>query len=254
MICDLGAFCASVYQRGIEFSLLPTSLLAMVDAAIGGKNGVDFLEHKNYLGLFSQNQNTIICADFLESLPREQWVNGYAEMLKHGLIYDKDHFQDCLRQKEGSLPGLNLINRSIEIKLKHTERDFKELGIRKRLNFGHTIGHAIESLSFKSQTQIEHGMAVLWGMLGEAYLSHKYWSLSKDDLQQIENGIKPLLKQHENIDLNFHALYKLMLKDKKNLRDQVQFALLNSLGSAQENLPLQAEQIESGIRYLARFK
>ena len=136
MISDIGAFAASCFQRGINFVLVPTSLLAMVDASIGGKCGIDYKYLKNYVGLFAEAEEIIICPEFLKTLPINEWRNGKIEMLKHGLIADKLHFNEMTREAVNEIDGINnlFIQRSIDIKLRHTLADYKELGIRKRLN------------------------------------------------------------------------------------------------------------------------
>ena len=175
-------------------------------------------------------------------------------MIKHGLICNKDHFNQIISLIEsGKEPTIKHIQASIEIKLKHTTRDYREKGIRKRLNFGHTIGHAIESDSLQKANPIIHGQAVIWGMLAESYLSHQYWSMGLEELEEIESAIQPLLHNIAKIELDPDALLQLMQLDKKNNAGQVQFVLLNHIGSAQENIPLNAEQIQDGMRYLARF-
>lgn len=251
VVTDLGAFAAATYMRGIKYTLVPTSLLAMVDAAIGSKCGVDFMHLKNYVGLFSRAEQILMCPEFLQTLPSSEWDNGFMEMLKHGLIADASHVQRIkqLLNKPQDLT-LNDIQSSIRLKERHVEHDINEQGIRKRLNFGHTIGHAIESYALERHTAMAHGIAVGLGMLAESYLSHHYWSLSKKELKHIENILMPLLSKLEMSWLDAPALLAHMVKDKKNHQGKMMFTLLNSIGSAQENMAMDRKQVTEAIDHL----
>ncbi len=251
VVTDLASYAASCFQRGMKFTLIPTSLLAMVDAAIGGKCGVDYNNLKNYIGLFVDPTETVLCSKFLETLPEIEIRNGLMEMLKHGLIADKNHYEsvkNCLHTD--FIIDSAIIQDSISIKLQHTEKDFFENGIRKRLNFGHTIGHAIESYALSQNKQVPHGLAVGVGMLAEAFLSHKYWSLTDVELQDISSVLAPLIHELPPSSLTSDELISFIVKDKKNRNNQVYFSLLNHIGSAQENIQINASQIEESLDFL----
>lgn len=251
VITDIGAYAASCFQRGIRFSLIPTSLLAMVDASIGGKCGIDYKGLKNYIGLFSRPQELIINSTFLSTLADADYRNGLMEMLKHGLIANANHFNEVAEHViNASRVSDELILHSIEIKKKHTELDPFESGIRKRLNFGHTLGHALESIALNEGKEIAHGLAVGIGMLGEAFLSYQYWSLNKKELEKIEHVLRTLLQEIPADWLNIEKLYPYMTKDKKNHNNQIQFSLLAHIGCAQENIPLDRTQIDTAVNYL----
>lgn len=252
MICDLGAFAASCFQRGISFTLVPTSLLAMVDAANGGKSGVDYGHLKNYIGLFTHAKEVIICTEFLETLPQEEWINGKMEMVKHGLICDAEHFEHLKGggPNDVSMIDLALIHRSIQIKEHHCEHDRTELGIRKRLNFGHTIGHAIESYALELNQPIPHGLAVGLGMIAESYLSHTDWSLSLRSFEEIRDYLKPLRLKITDDLFNEERLFHYMSKDKKNSDQKIYFSLLGSIGNSQENILISEEHISQAIKIL----
>ncbi|MBL0102787.1 MAG: 3-dehydroquinate synthase [Bacteroidetes bacterium] len=184
MITDLGGFTASVYMRGIRFINIPTSLLGMVDASIGGKTGIDFHGLKNSVGTFSHPSAVILCPDFLKTLSEAERRSGFAEMIKHGFIAGGSHWEEI--NSLASLEGIgksetNLISDSVLVKKKITEADFKEQSIRKSLNFGHTLGHAFESYALDEQIDLSHGEAVALGMLGEVFLCNKLASLPEGE-------------------------------------------------------------------------
>ena len=254
MICDIGAFAAATFQRGMNHILLPTSLLAMVDASIGGKCGVDFKHLKNYIGLFKQPNQLIVYPKFLLTLKPEEWLNGWVEMLKHGLISDASHYEACMNYAQDlSNIDMALIEQSMTIKQDHCENDFMESGIRKRLNFGHTVGHAIESLSLQLNKPLSHGLSVAYGMLVEAYISHKIWSLSKTELDQISQDFKKFLDPLDADLCQPESLLPFMLKDKKNAKGQIMCCLLNEVGSSQENIHVSQECIAEGLGQLNHY-
>lgn len=256
MVCDLGGFAASCYLRGISFKLIPTSLLAMVDAANGGKSGVDYHDLKNYIGAFTQPDEIILHTEFLQTLPAKEWINGKMEMLKHGLICSAEHFEDLKGSgpNDVSMIQTDLILRSVEIKEKHCSEDRFEQGIRKRLNFGHTIGHAIESLALSKNDPIPHGLAVGIGMIAESYLSYTDWSLSSAELDTIVQYLHPLLAEVNDDLLNVEDLLPLILKDKKNRDRRVYFSLLSAIGNSQENIMIESEKIAESIEFVRTQK
>ena len=187
VVTDLGGFVASTFKRGIDFINVPTTLLAMVDASIGGKTGVDFEALKNQIGVINQPEMILVFAEFLDTLDQRQVKSGFAEMLKHGLIFDQDYWNGLIPLNELDQVGEH-IKKSTEIKSSVVEQDPYEAGLRKKLNFGHTLGHAIESyfLVETNRQTLLHGEAIAVGMVLEAYLSHELTGLSKLELDEIK--------------------------------------------------------------------
>lgn len=230
VVTDLGGFVASVYKRGLAFVHIPTSLLGMVDAAVGGKTGIDLAGYKNQLGTFQEPLGTFIDTGFLQTLPDNEWRNGFAELLKHALIADAalwkalSGIQDIRQELTAEQ-----IQRGVEIKREIVAKDPQERGLRKILNFGHTIGHALESYYLNTATPLAHGHAVAIGMLLEARLSVAQATLSKTEFQSIEKYIKQTYQLQ--IPTNAEALWALMLQDKKNVNGEVRICLLPEIGN-----------------------
>ncbi len=259
VLCDMGAFASGCYLRGIRVVLCPTSLLAMVDASVGGKNGVNFMGFKNYIGSFKEADYTFICSDFLKTLPAKEIVNGHVEMLKHGLIASRDHYNAVKIFFFNPKREVNqdLIAASIEIKKKHVAEDFRDLGVRKRLNYGHTIGHAIESWSLaisEENKALSHGVSVGLGIIAESYISNKKTGLSNDDLDEIVIVLQTLVKDLENEMPNYSDIKHYLSKDKKNEDHKVNFSLLHSIGECTENHFVDDELIEDAMNYLLSVK
>lgn len=249
MITDLGGFVASVYKRGISFVNIPTSLLAMVDAGIGGKNGVDFKGIKNQLGCIQFTEHTFVDESFLQTLPEIEIKNGFAEIIKHALIAD-DKLWKVIREGNGNTEiNSDLINRSIQIKMEIVERDPLETGQRKLLNFGHTIGHGLEG-AFLEINPISHGHAVAIGMIGEAYISMKVGLLNEDDFNEIKClifAIYPIVKFSEPLKkeiLNF------IYQDKKNQMNKINCTLLKGIGVASFDNYIEEELLVETLNYL----
>lgn len=250
MVCDLGAFAAATYLRGIKYYLLPTTLLAMVDASVGGKCGVDYMHLKNYIGLFSMPEEIYIDRRFLDTLPKEELINGQMEMIKHGLIASAEHFNRLVSDSDA---WKSLIEESIAIKEYHTTKDFNEAGIRKRLNYGHTVGHAIESFALELGQPIAHGLAVGVGMLAEAFISYESWSLEKQELNRIEAHLSPLVARLSSELLQVDKLLYYINLDKKKRSDQILFTVLTCIGNAQEGVHVSEEVIRNSISYIQSF-
>lgn len=229
VVTDIGGFVASVYKRGIDFIHIPTSLMGMTDASLGGKNGIDFNEIKNTIGLISFPRATIIDTIFLKTLNDRELKNGWAEIFKHALISDS-YLWGLLPEKfNNSIPIDEIIERSIKIKLEIISQDPYENGLRKILNFGHTIGHAIES-SLLSEAKILHGEAVVSGMIMGIMLSVRY---DKLDPTLGENIIMKLLSFFGKIELSNDHIVSLMnfiSHDKKNVNGKLNFVLLKNIG------------------------
>ncbi|MEW5675416.1 3-dehydroquinate synthase [Flavobacterium enshiense] len=238
VVTDLGGFVASTFKRGIEYINVPTTLLAMVDASIGGKNGVDLGNLKNQIGTITTPKAVLISTGFLATLPQKQMRSGLAEMLKHGLIQDKGYW-DTFK----NLNGLNtddldaLIHQSVEIKNNIVSQDPTENGIRKALNFGHTLGHAIESffLENKPNEALLHGEAIAVGMILESYLSLEKGLISNEEYQEIKYIILDLFERVSFNSEDIKNIMDLLIHDKKNEFGKVQFALLNGIGNVKIN-------------------
>lgn len=233
VVTDLGGFVASTYMRGIDYINIPTSLLAMVDASVGGKTGVDLGTLKNLVGVINEGSMVLINTGFLETLPVNHMVSGYAEMLKHGLVFDKRYWHTLINLKDLEVSALdNLIYQSVHIKNTIVSSDPNEKGFRKILNFGHTLGHAIESyfLENADKTPLLHGEAIAIGMILESYLSVKTCGLSETDLEDITNAILASFAKVEFNDIDVGLILQLLKHDKKNSHGIVKFVLLEAIG------------------------
>ncbi|MDC3305618.1 3-dehydroquinate synthase [Flavobacteriales bacterium] len=224
VIGDMGGFCASTYKRGIDFIQIPTTLLAMVDASIGGKLGIDFNGLKNQIGLFNNPKSVLINSEFLNTLSDNELKSGFAEVVKHALIADNNLWNKIISTSFNDLIWEEIIETSIKIKNKIVASDPFEKGERKKLNFGHTFGHAIESYYLEKGTPILHGEAVFIGMILETELS----PISKEDKNEIKNYIL------SNFNLahtpNKSNLLPFLMNDKKNSQGKINFSLLNKIG------------------------
>ncbi|OZV68545.1 3-dehydroquinate synthase [Winogradskyella aurantia] len=233
VVTDLGGFVASTYMRGIDYINVPTSLLAMVDASVGGKTGVDLGSLKNLVGVINEGSMVLIDTSFLETLPQNHMVSGYAEMLKHGLIFNKPYWKSLINLKNLDISALDqLIYDSVVIKNNIVSEDPNEKGLRKILNFGHTLGHAIESyfLENADKTPLLHGQAIAIGMILEAYISTKICSLSQESLENITSAILVSFDKVEINDLDISLIIQLLKHDKKNSHGIVKFVLLDAIG------------------------
>lgn len=240
VIGDIGGFCASTFKRGMSFVQMPTTLLAQVDASVGGKLGVDFQGIKNGIGLFKDPEAVFIAPIFLESLPEAQLRSGYAEMLKHGLIADAAYWEE-LREGWETIDWTAAIERSVEIKAQIVAKDPEEQGLRKSLNYGHSIGHVIESLSWESERPLFHGEAIAWGMLAEAFLSKLLLGLPEKQYQEIARHIRHLYGAWEAKDMNKEAFFALLQQDKKNEWGKLRFSLLPAIGMVEVNVEVKPQ-------------
>jgi len=225
VIGDMGGFCASTYKRGIDFVQIPTTLLAMVDASVGGKLGVDLDGLKNTIGLFSNPKAVLVSPAFLKTLSENQLVFGFAEVIKHALITDVDFWNHLTKTEFQDLVWEEVISRSIAIKNKIVLSDPKEKGERKKLNFGHTFGHAIESYYLQKGTPVLHGQAIALGMLIESKMS----DLTKIEKEEITAFILSSFTLPYNPDKN--QLITFMKNDKKNKERKINFSLLKGIGN-----------------------
>ena len=232
VVTDLGGFAASTFKRGMRCINVPTTLLAQVDASLGGKTGFNFNGLKNEIGTFSIPEKVIIDPRFLNHLPVRERMSGFAEMIKHGLLSNREYLIRLLNlehQETTQEYMLELIRRSVTIKNEIVTRDPREQGLRKVLNFGHTIGHAIESLSITRGTPLLHGEAVALGLVAELYLSVKEKGFPEEIYREVRNFVKQHYPPYPLMN-HVDTLYELMLHDKKNERWGVNFTLLSGIG------------------------
>jgi 3-dehydroquinate synthase len=250
VITDLGGFVASTYKRGFKFINLPTTLLAMVDASIGGKTGIDHDFLKNIIGTFAHPEKILVFPKFLSTLAYRELRSGFAEMLKHGLIADAPLWQDLNAITEVSVENISpYIEKSMQIKQAVVEQDFKEENLRKNLNFGHTIGHAYESLFIKTQKAIPHGEAIAVGMICEAHLSYQLGLINQEILKEVSHGIAKIYPKQDIAQFKLDDVIALMLNDKKNQNAQINFSLINGIGSCIWDQKVSEEAIKQSINY-----
>ena len=248
VITDLGGFVASTFKRGIDFINIPTTLLGMVDAAIGGKNGVDLGTLKNQIGVINAPKLVVIDTDYLETLPQNQMKSGLAEMLKHGLIYDKKYWNQFKDLKELNFDDLDqLIYRSIEIKNEIVCQDPTENGIRKALNFGHTLGHAIESHFLETEKPLLHGEAIAIGMILESYISKEKKLITEEGYIEIKSTLLAIFEKQFFTQNDIDSIVNLLIHDKKNEYGKVQFALIENIGTIILNQYTDNEVIINGF-------
>lgn len=232
VICDMGGFIASTFKRGIAFVNVPTTLLAQIDASVGGKTGVDLDGLKNEVGVFSNPEELFIFTGFLRSLPRREMLSGFAEALKHGLVADEEYWEKLKTVNiADDVSWDEIILQSISIKSAIVDADPFEGGRRKVLNFGHTIGHALESFFLEGgQSTLLHGEAVVAGMICESWLSHKLAGLSETDLDDVTQTLLQLYGTLNLESISDHRLIELMRHDKKNESGAIYFTLLHAIG------------------------
>ncbi|MGB0850956.1 MAG: 3-dehydroquinate synthase [Bacteroidia bacterium] len=259
VLCDMGSFAGGCFQRGMKVVLVPTSLLAMVDASVGGKNGVNFFGLKNYIGNFKEADETFICPEFLKTLPQKEFTNGYVEMLKHGLIADKEHYDEVKMSflQDRYVISEITIMKSIGIKKRHVEQDFRDNGVRKRLNFGHTIGHAIESHSLAisdENKELSHGISVALGIIAECYISNKLLNFSKESLDEISVVFQKVISTLGQDIPDFSDLWPYLQHDKKNLGVGVNFSLLTNIGEAVHDQVVEKDLIEESVGFLRSLR
>jgi 3-dehydroquinate synthase len=252
MLTDLGGFAASTFKRGLDFVNIPTTLLAQVDASIGGKTGFNFNGLKNEIGVFMEPNSVIINTNFLKTIDHENFLSGYAEMLKHGLIKSRDHWNELLTFDMESIDYdalQEIIAHSVAIKKWHVLNDLTEQNIRKALNFGHTIGHAFESYAMKTGRPILHGYAVVYGMVAELYLSAIECGLEISELDTISAWLLAKYGKFEIQESDFEALYQLMTHDKKNEGKRINFTLISEIGKVEINVDCPKELIVEALEY-----
>jgi 3-dehydroquinate synthase len=238
VITDIGGFVASTFKRGIDFINIPTSLLAMVDASIGGKNGVDLGNLKNQIGVINSPKMVLVDTSYLNTLPQNEMRSGLAEMLKHGLIADSNYWKHFKDLNQSDFDDFDvLIHRSIEIKNEIVTQDPTENGIRKALNFGHTLGHAIESyfLENENKNSLLHGEAIAVGMILESYISWQKKLISESEYDEIKKVIAAIFEKIPFEENDIQPILDLLIHDKKNEYGKIQFSLLDGIGAIKIN-------------------
>ena len=252
MVTDLGGFAASTFKRGIDFINIPTTLLAMVDASVGGKTGINFGGLKNEIGVFSDSRFVIINTQFLDTLDGENLRSGYAEMLKHGLISDERTWAELVTF-DLDTPDLSQLQRmvaeSIKVKERIVEADPHEHSIRKALNLGHTMGHAFESFAMRRGTPILHGYAVAYGLISELYMSARKTAFPTDRMHQTVRFIR---ENYDTLNItcdDYPTLIELMHHDKKNTSGIINFTLLGNVGDIRINQTANEEEIKEALDF-----
>lgn len=255
VIGDMGGFAAGTYKRGIDFMQVPTTLLSQVDASVGGKLGIDFQEYKNHIGLFKDPNGVYIYADFLKTLSNRELLSGFAEVIKHHLIADRDRWGSLARTTDvRQLDFDEIIQHSVDIKADIVRIDPFERGARKALNFGHTIGHAIESHLLKTDRPLLHGEAIAIGMIAEAHISYQRKLLSELELQQLTGFF---LKHYPKATIPkeaLHAIFYRMKNDKKNIAGQIMCTLLKGIGTFVVNVPIDEVEVMEAMDYYEQFR
>ena len=231
VIGDMGGFCAGTFKRGIPFVQIPTTLLSQVDASVGGKLGIDFMQVKNSIGLFRDPQAVLIDPTFLLTLPPREVRSGFAEVIKHSLIQEPQQWAQLQQLQElNAADWISLIPDSVRVKERIVAEDPYEKGLRKALNFGHTIGHGIEGEELHSADPLLHGEAIAIGMVCEAWLSHQLLALPEQDLEQISRYILSIYGHRPLAPERYRDYLQLMRNDKKNEGQSINFSLLHAVG------------------------
>lgn len=250
VIGDMGGFCASTYKRGIDFIQIPTTLLAQVDASVGGKLGIDFHGLKNHIGVFQLPKTVLIDPTFIQTLPHRQKLSGYAEIIKHCLIRDVEKWDTIAQLDFDQIDLADLIAHSVEIKKAVVEEDPKEKGLRKILNFGHTLGHAVETyLLGLGKRTILHGEAIAVGMITEAFLAYQRQLISADELAEIESMLFATYGRVKLKSDEIPAIIQLTAQDKKNKGSEIRFSLLTGIGDCGYDIPVTKAEMKKALEF-----
>lgn len=251
VIGDLGGFCASTFKRGIDSILLPTTLLSMVDASVGGKTGVDFGPFKNLIGTFAPPKSILICTDFLHTLPGIELRSGFAEIVKHTLISDRDLWNKIRRKPLAKQDLRKLVSHSVDFKSRVVKRDPRENGLRKILNYGHTVGHAIEGLALMTGAPVLHGEAIAAGMVIEGHIALQKRLVSEAELSQISTYIFEVFGRIPIPPVE--ELLPGIIQDKKNKGKKILMALPKGIGKAVFDIAVNEQEIRMGISYYRSY-
>lgn len=249
VIGDMGGFCASTYKRGIDFINVPTTLLSQVDASVGGKLGIDFNGFKNHIGLFKEPGHIIIDLHFLETLPERELRSGFAEVIKHHLIADREGWKELSASDFHTLNWKTLVPHSVRIKQQIVAEDPIEGGLRKALNFGHTIGHAVESYLLNDDRGILHGEAIAVGMICEAHICYKKDLLQEQELEAISKFIMAVFPKILLTDQDREKIGTYLMQDKKNMGNVILAALLDGIGKAIWDQPIHQDEFFDALNY-----
>ena len=251
VVTDLGGFVAATFKRGMDFINIPTTLLGMVDAALGGKTGVDLDGLKNQVGVFAKPKGLFLNPLFLETLPERELISGYAECVKHALIYDAELWDEIKGAKKVSVEVVQeYLAQFADIKKQVVEKDPYEQADRKKLNYGHTMGHALETILLNSGVNVTHGECIAFGMLTENYLALKSGLLTKTDFDEIAESINacfPLIKEVANV--SSENIHELMKHDKKNFKNNINFSLVTKPGVCAINKQVDSALFEEAVDY-----
>lgn len=252
MLTDLAGFTASTFKRGIDFLNVPTTLLSQVDASVGGKTGINFGGLKNEIGTFKEPVAVLINTDFLKTIDKENFISGFAEMIKHGLIYSTNHLAEL---KDFDFDNIDydllqaIIKNSVNVKEYFVSNDLTENDIRKALNFGHTVGHAFESLAMEQNRSMLHGYAVAYGMIVELFLSKEKCRFGNDDLEKTNNWLLQVYGKFEIQKSDYDRLYEFMTHDKKNDSGRINFTLIPEIGKIEINQNCEKELIFEALDF-----
>jgi len=255
VLTDMGGFVASTYLRGIAFINIPTTLLGMVDAAHGGKTGVDFKLLKNQIGVFSEPSEVILDRDYLTTLSKDEFLNGYAEVFKHSLLTNKKELNfNSLLKLDFYKDVTFVIEKYSEIKKEIVESDRFESNQRKVLNLGHTIGHAVESYSYmtSSLNELKHGEAIIVGLITELYISHKKLNFPLEDLENIKKTFSEYFNAVTFSEKDVEQIHDLMIYDKKNEGDKVNFVLMKNIGTPVVDQQITKELFIESFRFYSK--
>ena len=253
VVTDLGGFVAATFKRGMRFVNVPTTLLGVVDAATGGKTGMNFRGLKNEIGVFAKAEKVLIDTSFFKTLDFKNRLSGYAEMVKHALIADSILLEQTLGYDLDEFDMARLVvllQQNLQIKENIVESDLLEIGLRKALNFGHTVGHAFESLSYEVGSPMLHGFAVMWGMVTELYLSLLKLKLDKQIVSQILAFAKEYYGAFPYTCKHYDRLYELMTHDKKNYGGQINFTLLAGVGDVRINQTVTKDELFEALDFI----
>ncbi len=253
MVTDIGGFAASCYQRGIDFINVPTTLLGLIDAAVGGKTGIDFQGLKNQIGVFSQPLAVVILFEFLETLHKRELLSGLAEIIKYGFIVDKVFLEARLQNSPVNPVNPVLIKKAIEVKDEITCQDTTEHGRRKILNFGHTVGHALETYLLDNHQEIRHGEGVALGIVSALYLSEKYCNLSHDITLYYKDIYSKNFNRFDLTKIPVDDLMEIMRHDKKNEGGDIRFVLIEDIGKPVYDVVVKPEDVVDSITYLIDY-
>jgi len=246
---DLGGFCASTFKRGIDFVLMPTTLLSQVDASIGGKLGIDFMGYKNHIGVFREPVATLICPLFLKSLPDRELRSGFAEVIKHCLISDAEKWELIRTKGYQEQDWEMLIRHSVAFKTSVVSKDPLEKGLRKILNFGHTIGHALEACSLQTSNRLFHGEAIAAGMIAESFISSELGLMSSGDETEVKTYLRRIYGTTEVPSLA--EFMPAIRQDKKNVGKKILMALPDRIGNAVWDIEVSEELVNEALKRLA---